>query len=405
MKIEREMKMSKKELQILNEIKKAFPDFTGMEAEAAVLLLKERANVLKMNFDEYIKKYHPAGFAVHDDSDVAARGYVQFSGRDAAAIIKAGKAADFSTFVHETTHIFRRQLEGNLKYKAEKAFAVQDGKWTVEQEEVFARGAEEFIRTRIEQNIDKHEVFSKCSEFVQNVYNGLGALIDLTPEMEEVYQEMFFGSDDQSANIEIDHGRKKTYLLGLADETFKQYTETIAASSDEEAFEKARNHINSLVNKSVYNFDEYFEETGVTRSLLNETEKHAYDEPLILYQSNIEQSLFDFDEIANQNNVKEKIPKQKKAKNDTSILEKIKERNSLPETEQLIYDLAHCSNYYSVVDRKSLLSDDIVYSIAGTEEGKSINVTKDEYGFYIVSVNSYHHQILHSTARERPNQR
>jgi hypothetical protein len=39
-------------------------------------------------------------------------------------------------------------------------------------------------------------VFEKGSAFVRRVYEGVGSIIDLTPEMEEVYEQLFFASDN-----------------------------------------------------------------------------------------------------------------------------------------------------------------------------------------------------------------
>ena len=89
------------------------------EAEAALLLLDTRAANLDISLDDYMQTYHPAGFSQKDatlNNDY--KGYVQFLAQDAKAIIKTGKTADFSTFVHENAHIFRRQLAGDLKAKA-----------------------------------------------------------------------------------------------------------------------------------------------------------------------------------------------------------------------------------------------------------------------------------------------
>ncbi|GMO55785.1 MAG: hypothetical protein Ta2C_11000 [Candidatus Endomicrobiellum trichonymphae] len=180
------------ELSVLKQIKDAFPKLSQAECETAVLLLKEFASNQNITFDEYVQKNYPNGIAERDESTNQYCGYIKFLGNDAAAIIKAGADADFSTFFHETVHSFRKQLTGDLKTKAERAFNVDGSKWTVEQEEAFALGAEQFIMTRIERDADKREVFVKCSNYVQGVYNGLGDIIELTPEMEAFYEDMFF---------------------------------------------------------------------------------------------------------------------------------------------------------------------------------------------------------------------
>jgi len=162
------------------------------EAEAALLLLNTRATNLDMSLDDYMQTYHPAGFSQKDSAlNDEYRGYVQFLAHDAKAIIKTGKTADFSTFIHENAHIFRRQLAGDLKAKAEKAFKVENGKWTREQEEYFAIGFEEYIRLRMASNEDLRQVFERGTRCMQHIYNGLDRIVKLNPEIIKVYDELF----------------------------------------------------------------------------------------------------------------------------------------------------------------------------------------------------------------------
>ena len=162
------------------------------EAEAALLLLDTRAANLDMSLDDYMQTYHPAGFSQKDatpNNDY--KGYVQFLAQDAKAIITTGKTADFSTFVHENAHIFRRQLAGDLKAKAESAFKVEGGNWTREQEEYFAIGFEEYIRLRMAESEDLRQVFERGARCMQHIYNGLDRIVKLNPEIIKVYDELF----------------------------------------------------------------------------------------------------------------------------------------------------------------------------------------------------------------------
>jgi N12 class adenine-specific DNA methylase/predicted RNA methylase len=180
------------EQSLFAQIREAFPNLSGEEAETALLLLSARAETLDCPLAEYAARFHPHGLAERDESlSGAYKGYVQFLGSDAKALIKAGAGADFSTFVHESAHVFRRQMTGALLAKAEKVFNVAGGVWTREQEETFARGLEEFVRTRGERDNDKREVFRKGARFIDRVYHGLDRIIDITPEMEAVYEELF----------------------------------------------------------------------------------------------------------------------------------------------------------------------------------------------------------------------
>ena len=162
------------------------------EAEAALLLLDTRAANLDMSLDDYMQTYHPAGFSQKDATlNNEYKGYVQFLAQDAKAIIKTGKTADFSTFVHENAHIFRRQLAGDLKAKAERAFKVEGGNWTREQEEYFAIGFEEYIRLRMAESEDLRQVFERGARCMQHIYNGLDRIVELNPEIIKVYDELF----------------------------------------------------------------------------------------------------------------------------------------------------------------------------------------------------------------------
>lgn len=167
-------------------------NLTPDEAEAALLLLDTRAANLDLSLDEYMNAYHPTGFSQKDNRlNDEYKGYVRFLANDAKAIIKTGKNADFSTFVHEQAHIFRRQLAGDLKAKAEKAFKVEGGKWTREQEEYFAIGFEEYIRLRMTSIEDLRQVFERGARCMQHIYNGLDRITTLNPEIIKVYDELF----------------------------------------------------------------------------------------------------------------------------------------------------------------------------------------------------------------------
>ena len=176
---------------LLEQIRDNF-NLSSDEAQAALLLLDTRAANLDLSLDEYIEAYHPAGFSQKDAGlSSEYKGYVQFLANDAKAIIKTGKTADFSTFVHEQAHIFRRQLAGDLKAKAEKAFKVEEGNWSREQEEYFAIGFEEYIRLRMASSEDLRQVFERGARCMQHIYNGLDRIVELNPEIIKVYDEMF----------------------------------------------------------------------------------------------------------------------------------------------------------------------------------------------------------------------
>lgn len=90
------------------------------------------------------------------------------------SVIYAAENADFSTFVHELAHVWRKQLDGDLLAEAEKAFGVEAGaKWTEKQEEDFARSFEEYLRTGKAKNTALRQIFHDLAQFLAQVYNYL----------------------------------------------------------------------------------------------------------------------------------------------------------------------------------------------------------------------------------------
>ena len=204
---------------LLDEIKQNF-NLDNEGAEAALLLIRERALSLELSLSEYMRTYHPQGFSEKDNSlNEEYKGYIKFIGEDAASIIKTGKTADFSTFTHEIAHGFRRQLSGDLKVTAEKAFKVENGQWTHVQEEAFAVGFEEYIRLRLTENEELEKVFEKGSLYMQRVYNGLDRIIELNPEIIKVYDQMFTHGRFQFNQEEFDKTIDK--IENFKDETSK----------------------------------------------------------------------------------------------------------------------------------------------------------------------------------------
>jgi len=189
--------MTTDENNITNEIASAF-SLSKEAAQAACLLLQARARTLDFTFDEYMQRYHPQGIAKRDEglSD-RWQGYVQFLGDDATSVLRAGKGADFSTFIHECAHVFRRQLSGALREQAEKAFGTEGGLWSEEKEEQFARGLEQWIKRRRGRDKSREAVYNKGRSFVDTVYRGMERVVEIDSRMEAVYERLFEDSENK----------------------------------------------------------------------------------------------------------------------------------------------------------------------------------------------------------------
>lgn len=112
------------------------------------------------------------------------------------ALIYVTENGDFSTFSHEVAHIFRKQMQGDLLAKTEAAFGVENGQWTKKQEERFAYGFEQFLRTGKAENSAMQELFTKIAQFLKDCFDALTKSgINITPEIEDVYNELLRGDD------------------------------------------------------------------------------------------------------------------------------------------------------------------------------------------------------------------
>ena len=118
------------------------------------------------------------------------------------AVIYAAETANFSTFAHEVAHIWRQQLTGDLKTQAENAFGVEKGQWTREQEEKFAVGFEDYLRTGLAQNNELKNLYQKLAEYISRVYHALKSRIDFTKDIDDVYAQLMQGDDSILAAAE-----------------------------------------------------------------------------------------------------------------------------------------------------------------------------------------------------------
>jgi predicted RNA methylase len=177
---------------VIKEISSAF-SLSDEAAKTALVLLEARARTLDFTFDEYMNRYHPEGLAKRDENlGVQFQGYVQFLENDAAAVLRAGKGANFNTLMHECAHVFRRQLTGELLEQAEKAFGVKNGIWTREKEEDFAKGLEQWIKRHHKRDRTRADFNNKGKIFVDTVYRGMERVIDIDSRMEAVYENIFY---------------------------------------------------------------------------------------------------------------------------------------------------------------------------------------------------------------------
>ena len=220
---EREEADTRAAIKLNERLKETMPNLTDTERNTAVSIFTALAHGAGMDTETYLNTYYGeevitntppadmAGVAAQEGIDTkeikGASEFKELSG-DIKALVYVSEKADFSTFVHETAHIARKTLQGNLLLTAEKAFDVVEGKWTRSQEEAFARGFEQYLREGNAPNAELKTVFQKAAEFLTRIYQSLKELVHLSDDIRAVYDELLTG--DKSVLREAEQNAQQT---------------------------------------------------------------------------------------------------------------------------------------------------------------------------------------------------
>lgn len=199
-----------------NQVAEAFPQYKPEEVEAAVGLVEARARAMGMKAGDWIEQYlapevfAPAAVSERVLSPTKARAGVQFL-EDGKAILHASKRADVSSWVHEMAHIFRRQVDPEQLRALEQWAGVENGLWTPEQEDAFAKGLEEYIRSGYAPNSELAAFFEQFTRWLREIYKKIRELVELSPEIQAVYDELFKVDDavEEAAALRIDRETKR----------------------------------------------------------------------------------------------------------------------------------------------------------------------------------------------------
>lgn len=186
---------------------------SDIKLEMATKVLELRANSIGIGLDEYMDAYHQK--KLFGDASVLSaaqgkKGGVLFKEVERAvkAMFYFSKNADFSTWVHENAHVFRRQLAGDLKTAAESYYKVKDGKWTVKQEEQWSRDLERYILKGEAPTEGLKAIFQKFANFMREIYKTLGGKVDIDPRIRKVFDALF--SDTRSPISQTAETARKT---------------------------------------------------------------------------------------------------------------------------------------------------------------------------------------------------
>jgi hypothetical protein len=131
------------------------------------------------------------GQPLYQKAGDTAKGAATFA-KDGKALLQFFSTADVSTHLHEMSHVMRRHLTSSDDEIAARFVGATDGaKWTVDQEEKWARGFENYIRTGKAPSSGIKAVFDRLKEWMTSIYqkvigSSIGG-VKLTPEIKELY--------------------------------------------------------------------------------------------------------------------------------------------------------------------------------------------------------------------------
>lgn len=196
------------DIKLYERLKETMPQLSENERHTAVAIFDALAQGAGMDAQSYLNTYYadeiltnkePANMqkvaAQQDIEKSTIKGATDFTelANDIKALVYVSEKADFSTFVHEVSHVARHTMQGELLQKAEKAFGVTDGKWTRSQEEKFAQGFEQYLKEGVAPTQELKTVFQKAAEFLTRIYKGLQELLHINDDIRQVYDELLGG--------------------------------------------------------------------------------------------------------------------------------------------------------------------------------------------------------------------
>jgi hypothetical protein len=184
---------------------------TSIKREASALLNKHGVRGIRfLDQGSRSKGKGTHNYVIFDDADIVIeevlaqkkgptpRGEVQFLKDEGTAIIRAFEGQNLSTLLHETGHIFRRDLAGDDLKIAERWAGARGGKWNRKAEEKFARGFENYLATGKAPTTKLAQVFEKFKNWLAGVYGAIkGTAIDvnISPEMRGVFDRLLTPTD------------------------------------------------------------------------------------------------------------------------------------------------------------------------------------------------------------------
>lgn len=183
------------------------PRLSAVQRETAVLIHEFRANARGQAFGDYLSsEFSPEIIKPGVDRVSAAQGQragILFTSQgrelkigefvqDAKALILTTEKSDFVSFVHESGHLFRKQLIGTgLGNRLEEAYGILGGTWTREHEEQFAEDLVKYLSYGEVKDERLRSVFQNIADWIVRLWNRVLSHADVDPRVRAVMDELF----------------------------------------------------------------------------------------------------------------------------------------------------------------------------------------------------------------------
>jgi hypothetical protein len=184
-------------------IKRYIPAMSEEEATGAALLIDLRARAKGLTRDHYIKQtFESAIFAepteAHRNLAQGQKAAVEFK-ETGKAIFYATEKSDFSSWVHELGHIYRRELTPEQDNVVREWTGFQ-GEWGSEgsrhAEEQFAEGFTEYLESGKAPSPELQSVFQRFKEWLRRIYRTMRGTIQPSEDIKRVYAQYFGEYED-----------------------------------------------------------------------------------------------------------------------------------------------------------------------------------------------------------------
>ena len=148
------------------------------------------------------------------------RGMVEIDEKAHEAIIRVFEQADPSTIVHELAHIYLTMLQNAAKVSMDENFQKlmedmdawlgepqgEDGSYSVEQQEKFARAFEGYLAEGKAPSKEMEGVFAQFARWLAEVYESVKDYLQITPEVRSIFDRL----------LTVDEPIKKSKYVGNA---------------------------------------------------------------------------------------------------------------------------------------------------------------------------------------------